>query len=92
LRADAIRSLIPEEDFISTTATDRSTGFLGDVERAAEQGFFCTEGLSHTFRYCMAAPVRDKNGQAVAALCFIDQPRPQTEQAARHAGRPHRLG
>ena len=40
-------------------------------QKAAEQGYCCTEGLSHTFRYCMAAPIRDRTGLPVAALCFM---------------------
>ncbi|MDB5830951.1 MAG: IclR family transcriptional regulator [Caballeronia sp.] len=72
LSADEIRALIPQEDFVLDNGKRIAVPeFLGDVERAAQQGYFCTEGLSHTFRYCMAAPVRDKNGQAVAALCFM---------------------
>lgn len=72
LRADEIRALIPDEDFILDNGRRvEFDDFLRDVERTAEQGYCCTEGLSHTFRYCMAAPIHDRTGLAVAALCFM---------------------
>lgn len=72
LRADEIRALIPDEDFILDNGRRvEFENFLRDVGRAAEQGYCCTEGLSHTFRYCMAAPIHDRTGLAVAALCFM---------------------
>jgi DNA-binding IclR family transcriptional regulator len=72
LRPNEIRALIPDEDFILDNGRRVEFGdFLRDVERAAQQGYCCTEGLSHTFRYCMAAPIRDRTGLAVAALCFM---------------------
>jgi DNA-binding IclR family transcriptional regulator len=72
LRAAEIRALIPDEDFILDNGRRvEFEDFLRDVERAGEQGYCCTEGLSHTFRYCMAAPIHDRTGLAVAALCFM---------------------
>jgi DNA-binding IclR family transcriptional regulator len=72
LRPDEIRALIPDEDFVLDNGSRVEFGdFLRDVEKAAEQGYCCTEGLSHTFRYCMAAPIRDRTGLPVAALCFM---------------------
>jgi len=72
LRANEIRALIPDEDFVlDNNRRVEFEEFLSDVERAAELGYCCTEGLSHTFRYCMAAPIRDRSGVAVAALCFM---------------------
>jgi DNA-binding IclR family transcriptional regulator len=72
LRADEIRALIPDEDFVLDNGRRvEFEDFLRDVQGAAEQGYCCTEGLSHTFRYCMAAPIRDRTGLPVAALCFM---------------------
>ena len=72
LRADEIRALIPDEDFVLDNGRRvEFADFLRDVEHAAELGYCCTEGLSHTFRYCMAAPIRDRTGLPVAALCFM---------------------
>jgi DNA-binding IclR family transcriptional regulator len=72
LRADEIRALIPDQDFVLDNGKRVDfAAFVRDVERAAEQGYCCTEGLSQTFRFCMAAPIRDRGGFAVAALCFM---------------------
>jgi DNA-binding IclR family transcriptional regulator len=72
LRPDEILALIPDEDFVLDNGKriDKDE-FLNDIEHAGEQGFFCTKGLSSSFSYCMAAPVRDRSGRAVAALCFM---------------------
>ncbi|MFC0397692.1 IclR family transcriptional regulator [Paraburkholderia rhizosphaerae] len=72
LSADEIRALIPAEDFVLDNGLRvEFADFFRDVERAAQQGYCCTEGLSQTFRCCMAAPIRDRSGSAVAALCFM---------------------
>ncbi len=72
LDASQIRDLIPKDDFVLDNGKRIEVdAFLKDVETANKQGFCCTEGLSHAFRYCMAAPVTDKTGHAVAALCFM---------------------
>jgi DNA-binding IclR family transcriptional regulator len=72
MRTDEIRSLIPDDDFILDNGRRvEFEDFIADVQRAAEQGYCCTEGLSNTFRLCMAAPIRDRAGLPVAALCFM---------------------
>ncbi|WP_118180246.1 IclR family transcriptional regulator [Paraburkholderia phosphatilytica] len=72
LSAEQIRALIPDDDFLLDNGKRVVfDDFLRDVQHAAELGYCCTEGLSHTFRLCMAAPIYDRNGQAVAALCFM---------------------
>jgi DNA-binding IclR family transcriptional regulator len=72
LSAEQIRALIPDEDFVLDNGKRvEFSAFLHDVERAAQQGYCCTEGLSQTFRFCMAAPIRDRSGLAIAALCFM---------------------
>jgi DNA-binding IclR family transcriptional regulator len=72
LNANEIRALIPAEDFVLDNGQRIAfEDFLRDVERAAQQGYCCTEGLSNTFRLCMAAPIRDWTGLPTAALCFM---------------------
>ena len=72
LSADEIRALIPNEDFVlDNGARIEFDDFVRDVQRANDDGYCCTEGLSDAFRLCMAAPVRDRAGHAVAALCFM---------------------
>jgi DNA-binding IclR family transcriptional regulator len=84
LREDEIRALIPDEDFVLDNGRHvEFEDFLRDVERAAEQGYCCTEGLSHTFRYCMAAPIRDRTSLPVAALCFMTSRDTDPEKRAR---------
>ena len=83
LRADEIRNLIPDEDFVLDNG--RRIGFddfVRDVQRAADEGYCCTEGLSHTFRLCMAAPIRDRTGLPVAALCFMTSRDTEPEKRA----------
>jgi len=83
LRVDPGGRLYPRQ-----RQADRSTGISGRRRTCRGARIFLHGRLSHTFRYCIAAPVRDKNGQAVAALCFMTQPRHGPEQACGHAGRP----
>ncbi|MEX3894631.1 IclR family transcriptional regulator [Paraburkholderia sp. BR10954] len=72
LSADEIRALIPAEDFIlDNGASIDFDAFLKDVQAAKERGYCCTEGLSNAFRLCMAAPIRDRAGLPIAALCFM---------------------
>ncbi|MGF6264641.1 DNA-binding IclR family transcriptional regulator [Paraburkholderia youngii] len=72
LSADEIRVLIPAEDFIlDNGASIEFDAFLKDVQAAKERGYCCTEGLSNAFRLCMAAPIRDRAGLPIAALCFM---------------------
>jgi len=69
---EEIRALIPDEDFVLDNGRRvEFQDFLRDVEQAAAQGYCCTEGLSNTFRLCTAAPIRDRTGLPVAALCFM---------------------
>ena len=70
--AEAIRDLIPEQDFTLDNGEHVVfEDFIRDVNQAAAQKYCCTEGLSRTFRYCMAAPVNDRNQHPIAALCFM---------------------
>lgn len=68
----AILDLIPEEDYrlVSGQVLDKQA-FLEDVHRAGQLGYSMTEGLSESFTCCMAAPIRSRTGQAVAAFCFM---------------------
>jgi DNA-binding IclR family transcriptional regulator len=81
--AEDIRALIPKEDFILDNGKRLAfDDFIADVERAAQQGYCCTEGLSGTFRYCMAAPLTDRENRPVAALCFMTGRDTSTEKRA----------
>lgn len=72
LDADEIRALIPDEDFILDNGVRIGFDeFFKDVQAAKHQGYCCTEGLSNAFRLCMAAPICDRAGLPIAALCFM---------------------
>ncbi|MFM0324171.1 IclR family transcriptional regulator [Caballeronia glebae] len=72
MNADEIRALIPGEDFtLDNGVRIDFDEFMRDVQIAKDQGYCCTEGLSNAFRLCMAAPVRDRAGLPIAALCFM---------------------
>ncbi|MFM0219268.1 MULTISPECIES: IclR family transcriptional regulator [Paraburkholderia] len=72
MSADAIRTLIPADDFVLDNGVRIDFDeFMRDVQNAKALGYCCTEGLSNAFRLCMAAPVRDRAGIPIAALCFM---------------------
>ncbi|CAH2894961.1 MAG: Transcriptional regulator, IclR family [uncultured Paraburkholderia sp.] len=72
MSADAIRALIPADDFVLDNGVRIDFDeFMRDVQNAKALGYCCTEGLSNAFRLCMAAPVRDRAGIPIAALCFM---------------------
>ncbi|MDR7003458.1 IclR family transcriptional regulator [Paraburkholderia strydomiana] len=72
MSADAIRTLIPADDFVLDNGVRIDFDeFMRDVQNAKTLGYCCTEGLSNAFRLCMAAPVRDRAGIPIAALCFM---------------------
>ncbi|SAK81203.1 IclR family transcriptional regulator [Caballeronia catudaia] len=72
MNADAIRTLIPADDFVLDNGVRIDFDeFMRDVRNAKALGYCCTEGLSNAFRLCMAAPVRDRAGMPIAALCFM---------------------
>lgn len=67
-----ILKLIPEEDYqlANGQILDKQT-FLNEIHYAGHLGYCMTEGLSESFTCCMAAPIRSRSGQAVAAICFM---------------------
>jgi DNA-binding IclR family transcriptional regulator len=72
MSAEAIRTLIPADDFVLDNGVRIDFDeFMRDVQNAKALGYCCTEGLSNAFRLCMAAPVRDRAGIPIAALCFM---------------------
>jgi DNA-binding IclR family transcriptional regulator len=72
MNAEAIRTLIPADDFVLDNGVRIDFDeFMRDVQYAKALGYCCTEGLSNAFRLCMAAPVRDRAGTPIAALCFM---------------------
>ena len=72
MSAGEILEFVPEEDFRLPDGhiVDRKA-FVADIARARVDGRCMTNGLSDRFTCCLAAPIRDRRGIAVATLCFI---------------------
>jgi DNA-binding IclR family transcriptional regulator len=78
LSAEEIKAFVPDGDFVlpDDTAVDKDR-FVADVMRARDDGRCMTNGLSDRFTCCLAAPIRNTDGVAIATICFIlpiDQP------------------
>lgn len=72
LGKEALRRFLPEEDL--TLPDGRRLefdAFHSEIEQATADGYCVTTGLVDGFTQCMAAPVKDANGQAVATICFV---------------------
>jgi DNA-binding IclR family transcriptional regulator len=69
---DAIRAFVPAEDFKLPDARELSVdAFIEDVAQARRDGRFTTTALSDRFTSCLAAPIRNRKGVAMATLCFV---------------------
>jgi len=67
-----ILNFVPKDDFrLPDGRTVDAIEFLDEVARARADGCCMTNGLSDRFTCCLAAPVRDRKGIAVATVCFI---------------------
>jgi len=69
---EEIIALVPPEDFILPDG--RSIGvdeFCSDVLAAGAAGYAITSGLIDGLTKCLAAPIRDETGKAMATLCAV---------------------
>ena len=67
-----ILALIPPDDYrLPDGRIIRPEEFLADVAKARDDGHCVTLGLSDRFTCCLAAPIRDSRGAAIATLCFV---------------------
>lgn len=72
MTAAEILDFIPEEDFVLPDGrVVDANDFVADIARARAEGRCMTNGLSDRFTCCLAAPIRDRRGIAVATLCFV---------------------
>jgi DNA-binding IclR family transcriptional regulator len=72
MSAAEILDFIPAEDFkLPDGRMVEVDTFVADIARARADGSCMTNGLSDRFTCCLAAPIRDRRGVAVATLCFI---------------------
>jgi DNA-binding IclR family transcriptional regulator len=69
---EAIRAFVPPGDYrLPNGKMLKVETFLEEVARARRDGKFMTTALSDRFTSCLAAPIRDRSGVAIATLCFI---------------------
>ena len=72
MSAERIRAFIPSEDYrLPDGRLLDVEDFIADVSRAREAGRCETTALSDPFTTCLAAPIRDRKGVAIATLCFV---------------------
>lgn len=72
MTAAEILAFVPPADFkLPDGRTVDANDFVGDIARARRDGCCMTSGLSDRFTCCLAAPIRDRGGIAVATLCFV---------------------
>lgn len=72
MSADEILGFIPKKDFrLPDGRVIEPEAFIADIAQARAAGCCMTNGLSDRFTCCLAAPIRDRKGIAVATLCFI---------------------
>ena len=72
LDKEALRRFLPPEDLILPDGRQLDfDAFHREIEQAGRDGYCTTMGLVDSFTQCMAAPVRDSNGQVTATICFV---------------------
>jgi DNA-binding IclR family transcriptional regulator len=72
MEPEKIRAFIPGEDYRLPDGRRLDVDeFIRDVARAREEGRCETTALSDPFTTCLAAPIRDRRGVAIATLCFV---------------------
>ena len=69
---DQILALVPPDDYrLPDERVLDPQAFLADVVKARDNGYCVTVGLSDRFTCCLAAPIRNPQGEAIATLCFV---------------------
>jgi DNA-binding IclR family transcriptional regulator len=67
-----ILAFVPAADFrLPDGRIIQPDRFVAEIAQARADGRCMTNGLSDRFTCCLAAPIRDRRGVAVATLCFI---------------------
>jgi DNA-binding IclR family transcriptional regulator len=67
-----ILAFIPPEDFVLPNGERISEQtFIAETRQAERDGYFTFNSAMGTFTHCFAVPVRQGDGQCIAALCLI---------------------
>lgn len=69
---EEILRFIPQEDFVLASGRRVDPqGFCDEVDAARRDGYCITSGLVDDFSNCLAVPVANSDGVAVACVCFV---------------------
>jgi DNA-binding IclR family transcriptional regulator len=69
---DEVRAFVPPEDFVLPDGRRIDPeSFYAEILQAKRYDYCLTFGLVDGFTHCMAAPIRDGAGIAVATMCFV---------------------
>lgn len=69
---EEIRAFVPLEDFrLPDGGLVEFDDFIAAIKAAREAGRCMTTGLADRFTWCLAAPIRGRDGVAAATLCFM---------------------
>jgi DNA-binding IclR family transcriptional regulator len=72
MTADEVRAFVPTEDYNLPDGRVVDPGeFVAGVAQARAEGRCMTTSLSDRFTSCLAAPIRDRRGIAVATICLV---------------------
>lgn len=72
MSAEGIRAFVPKDDYrLPDGRVIDVEDFIENVARARQAGRCVTTALSDHHTSCLAAPVRNREGVAVATLCFV---------------------
>ncbi|WP_448952559.1 IclR family transcriptional regulator [Labrys neptuniae] len=67
-----IRAFVPKEDYrLPDGRLLDPDEFIADVGQARAEGRCMTTSLSDRFTSCLAAPIRDRHGIAIATICLV---------------------
>jgi DNA-binding IclR family transcriptional regulator len=72
LQPQEIKAIVRPEDLrLPNGEAIEIEAFVAAVADARQKGFCMTSGLVDAYTHCVAAPVLDPDGHAVATLCFV---------------------
>jgi DNA-binding IclR family transcriptional regulator len=72
LSDQAIAELVDPEDYLLPDGQRLAPAlFLEQIRQAGAEGFFSFDSVADTFTHCFAAPVKDRQGVAIATLCIV---------------------
>lgn len=87
LSRDQIRDFVPKADFVLPNGRRIDLdAFCAEIGQARQDGYCVTSGLVDGFTRCLAAPIRDPAGIAIATVCFVVPPDTSAAETSRLVG------